>query len=88
MKIEVIGNQVDKALNKLKHKLNQEGILKELKNRRYYEPKSIKKRRKREEARKRNIIFNKKFNGDGDNSFQTRYTKMLYKFYDQQKSEE
>lgn len=87
MKIEVYGNQVDKALNKLKHKLNQEGILKELKNRRYYEPKSIRRRRKAEEARRRNITMRRKYNDEDDNSFQTRYTKMLYKFYDSQKSD-
>lgn len=83
MKIEVFGNQVDKALNKLKHKLNQEGILKELKDRRYYEPKSIRKRRKAEEARRRKITMNRKFEREEDNSFQTRYTRMLYRFYEQ-----
>lgn len=82
MKIEVFGNQVEKALTKLKQKLNQEGILKELKNRRYYEPKSIKRRRKAEEARRRNITAKRKFEKYEDNSFQTRYTRALHKYLD------
>ena len=82
MKIEVFGNQVEKALTKLKQKLNQEGILKELKNRRYHEPKAMKRRRKSEEARRRNITAKRKFEKFEDNSFQTRYTRALHKYLD------
>lgn len=84
MKIEVFGNQVEKALTKLKQKLNQEGILKELKNRRYHEPKAMKRRRKSEEARRRNITQRRKNEKYEDNSFQTRYTRALHRYYEQQ----
>ena len=80
MKIEVFGNQVEKALVKLKQKLNQEGILKELKNRRHHAPKAEKRRRKSEEARIRYITAKRKFEKYEDNSFQTRYTRALYKY--------
>lgn len=77
--IRVINNQVDKALNKLKHKLNQEGILKELKNRRFFESKSAKRRRKSEEAARRNILMKRKMEAMENNSFQTKYLNMLDK---------
>ena len=77
--IKVINNQVDKALNKLRHKMNQEGILKELKNRRYYESKSEKRRRKSEEAIRRNFALKRKMETMEDNSFQTKYLSMLNK---------
>ena len=75
--ITVIGNQVDKALNKLKHKLNQEGILKEVKNRRYHESKSERRRRKSEESQRRNAIMKRKMENYERNSFQNRYVKLL-----------
>lgn len=77
--IKVINNQVDKALNKLRHKMNQEGILKELKNRRYYESKSEKRRRKSEETIRRNFALKRKMETMEDNSFQTKYLSMLNK---------
>lgn len=77
--IKVINNQVDKALNKLRHKLNQEGVLKELKNRRYHESKSEKRRRKSEEAVRRNFVLKRKMENMEDNSFQTKYLNMLNK---------
>lgn len=75
--ITVIGNQVDKALNKLKHKMNQEGILKEVKNRRYHETKSERRRRKSEEAQRRNAVMRRKLENYEKNSFQNRYIKLL-----------
>ena len=77
--IKVINNQVDKALNKLRHKMNQEGILKELKNRRFHESKSEKRRRKSEEAIRRNFALKRKMETMEDNSFQTNYLSMLNK---------
>jgi small subunit ribosomal protein S21 len=77
--IKVINNQVDKALNKLRHKMNQEGILKELKNRRFHESKSEKRRRKSEEAIRRNFALKRKMETMEDNSFQTKYLSMLNK---------
>lgn len=77
--IKVINNQVDKALNKLRHKMNQDGILKELKNRRFHESKSEKRRRKSEEAIRRNFALKRKMETMEDNSFQTKYLSMLNK---------
>lgn len=39
------GEPVDKALRRLKKKMDKEGVLKELRNRRYYEKPSEKKKR-------------------------------------------
>ncbi len=39
------GEQIDRALRKLKKKLDKEGVLKELRNRRHFEKPSEKKRR-------------------------------------------
>ena len=39
------GEPVDKALRRLKKKMDKEGTLKELRNRRYYEKPSAKKKR-------------------------------------------
>jgi small subunit ribosomal protein S21 len=41
------GEPIDKALRRLKKKLDKEGTLKELRNRRHYEKPSEKKRRSR-----------------------------------------
>lgn len=42
---------VDRALRKLKKKLDRDNILKEVRNRRYFEKPSAKKRRKMKEAK-------------------------------------
>ena len=47
------GEPVDKALRRLKKKLDKEGTLKELRNRRYYEKPSEIKRRMAKRARGR-----------------------------------
>lgn len=52
MEVRVEGN-VEKAIKILKKKLAQEGILKELKRRAFYEKPSIKRKRKSQEARRR-----------------------------------
>ncbi len=39
------GEQIDRALRRLKKKLDKEGVLKEIRNRRHYEKPSEKKRR-------------------------------------------
>jgi small subunit ribosomal protein S21 len=44
---------IDKALKKLKRKMNAEGILKEIKERRYFQKPSEKKREKAAQARSR-----------------------------------
>ena len=48
-----VRDSVDKALKILKQKMSKEGILQEIKRRRYYEKPSVKKKRKMREARKR-----------------------------------
>ncbi|OGW38589.1 MAG: 30S ribosomal protein S21 [Nitrospirae bacterium GWD2_57_9] len=53
MEITVTGRDVEKALRDLKRKIQRDGIFRELKNRRFYEKPSLKKKRKQREARKR-----------------------------------
>ncbi len=53
MEIKVLANDVDRALKTLKNKLQKEGLFREIKNRKYYEKPSVKKKRKQAEARKR-----------------------------------
>lgn len=52
IKIKVYDNNSVKAISKLKSILVNEGLFKELKSRKYYKKPSLKKRLKREEARK------------------------------------
>jgi small subunit ribosomal protein S21 len=53
LQINVQGNDIEKALKQLKRKLQTEGIMKELKNRRFYEKPSVKKKRKQMEAERK-----------------------------------
>jgi small subunit ribosomal protein S21 len=53
LEIKVLGNDVERALKTLKNKLQKEGLFREIKNRKYYEKPSVKKKRKQAEARKR-----------------------------------
>jgi small subunit ribosomal protein S21 len=53
LEVSVYQNQVDKALKVLKRQLTKEGLLKELKRRRFYEKPSLKKKRKQKEAKKK-----------------------------------
>ena len=48
-----VRDSVDKALKILKQKMSKEGILQEIKRRRYHEKPSVKRKRKMREARKR-----------------------------------
>ncbi len=52
MEVKVESN-IEKAMQTLKRKMAQEGVLKELKKRRFYDKPSVKKKKKRQEARKR-----------------------------------
>lgn len=52
IKIKVYDNNSAKAISKLKSILVNEGLFKELKSRKFYKKPSLKKRLKREEARK------------------------------------
>ncbi|MFZ3138843.1 MAG: 30S ribosomal protein S21 [Thermodesulfovibrionales bacterium] len=55
MEIKVNGNDVEKALKILKRQLQKDGLLRELKERRFYEKPSVKSRRKQREAHKRRM---------------------------------
>ena len=62
MSITVHANDIDKALRDLKRMVQREGVLKDLKNRRFYEKPSVKKKRKQLEAarRRRKALHNRK----------------------------
>ncbi|MDD3626051.1 MAG: 30S ribosomal protein S21 [bacterium] len=47
------GDDLEKALKKLKRKMGKEGIMTSLKNKRYYEKPSVVKRRKKAKAERR-----------------------------------
>jgi small subunit ribosomal protein S21 len=53
LEVTVYQNQVEKALKVLKRQMTKEGLLKELKRRRFYEKPSVKKKRKAKEAKKK-----------------------------------
>lgn len=53
MEIRVEGKDIEKAIRILKRKIQRDGIFRELKNRRFYEKPSLKKKRKQREALKR-----------------------------------
>ncbi|MBO4793390.1 MAG: 30S ribosomal protein S21 [Deltaproteobacteria bacterium] len=53
MEIHVVDNNVEKAIRVLKRKLQQEGMFREMKQRKYYEKPSVKKKRKEKEAQRR-----------------------------------
>ncbi|MDY0061219.1 MAG: 30S ribosomal protein S21 [Myxococcota bacterium] len=53
MEVTVEGDNVDRAINRLKRKMADEGVLKELKKRRFYEKPSVRKKRKQREAERR-----------------------------------
>ncbi len=55
MEIRVNGNDLEKALKLLKRQLQKDGLLKEIKKRRYYEKPSVKLKTKQREAQKRRI---------------------------------
>ena len=51
--IIVHGNDIERALRDLKRTVQRDGILKEIKKRRFYEKPSVKKKRKQVEAERR-----------------------------------
>ncbi len=53
MEIKVEGNDVEKALKALKRKIQKEGLMGDLKRRRYYEKPSVKLKTKQREAQKK-----------------------------------
>jgi len=55
LEIRVDDKNIEKAIRLLKRKMQTDGLFRELKNRRHYEKPSIKKKRKRIEAKKRRL---------------------------------
>ncbi len=55
MEVRVLDRDIEKAIKILKNKLAKSGFFKEMKERRFYEKPSVKKKRKRAEAKKRSI---------------------------------
>jgi small subunit ribosomal protein S21 len=53
LEIRVDDKNIEKAIRLLKRKMQNDGLFRELKNRRFYEKPSLKKKRKRIEAQKR-----------------------------------
>ena len=53
VEITVLDNNVDKAIKVLKRKLQQEGLFREMKQRKFYEKPSVKRKRKEKEAQRR-----------------------------------
>ncbi len=55
MEVRVQSRDIEKALRTLKKKLQLDGVFGDLKNRRFYEKPSVKKKRKQQEAQKRRL---------------------------------
>ncbi len=55
MQIRVDNRNLEKALRLLKRKMQTDGLFRELKNRRFYEKPSLRKKRKRRESQKRKL---------------------------------
>jgi small subunit ribosomal protein S21 len=53
LEIKVHDNDIEKAIKVLKRHIQREGLLKEIKNRSFYEKPSVKEKRKRMEAKKK-----------------------------------
>lgn len=53
MEITVVDGNVEKAIRVLKRKLQQEGLFREMKQRKFYEKPSVKRKRKEKEAQRR-----------------------------------
>ncbi|MDG5469982.1 30S ribosomal protein S21 [Deltaproteobacteria bacterium IMCC39524] len=53
MEIKVINNDINKAMRVMKRKLQQEGVFRELRRRRFHEKPSAKRNRKQDEAIRR-----------------------------------
>ena len=59
MQVKVHNNDIERAIKELKRKLIKEGVLMELKERRYYDKPSVKIKKKRIKAAKRNMKKNR-----------------------------
>ena len=55
LKIVVVDNQIEPALKALKKEMLKDGVFKEMKRRAFYEKPSVKRKRKRAEARRKRL---------------------------------
>lgn len=53
IEVQVVDNNIGRAMNQLKRQIGREGVNRELKRRRFFEKPSVAKRRKAEEAERR-----------------------------------
>lgn len=53
IEVQVVDNNIGRALNQLKRQIGREGVNRELKRRRFFEKPSVAKRRKTQEAERR-----------------------------------
>jgi len=60
LKVRVFNNNIEKAIKDLKRKLSKEGFYTELKERRFYDKPSVKRKKKDIRAAQRHIKKNKK----------------------------
>ena len=60
MKVIVYDNQIERAIKALKRKLIQEGFFSEIKERRFYDKPSVKRKKKRAKAQRRRLKAMKK----------------------------
>ncbi len=65
MEVRVQDNQIENAIKALKRQMAKDGILKELKKRRAYEKPSVKRKRKRQEAKRRRDKVARRFSQRG-----------------------
>ena len=61
MQVIVHNNQIEKTIRDLKKKLSQEGFFSEIKERRFYDKPSVRRKKKRAKAAKRRRKTMKKF---------------------------
>jgi len=65
LEVRVQDNQIENAIKALKRQMAKDGILKELKKRRAYEKPSVKRKRKRQEAKRRRDKVARRFSQRG-----------------------
>lgn len=53
LEVKVEGDNINRAIKRLRMKLGREGVFKEMKRRRFYEKPSVKRRRKQRQAARR-----------------------------------
>ena len=53
IEVEVVDNNIGRAMNQLKRQIGREGVNREIKRRRFFEKPSVAKRRKTQEAERR-----------------------------------